>query len=189
MLSPRHKARRFAAISRLHRSQPRTRGQAVVEFAMILPVFLFLTIGIIDAARMFSAYESLTNGVTEAAIYAAQGTNYQKWCTPVGSKAATPPVSVPCPATTTMTLHPAGNLSPDPDNIAYRIDGELTFLNADNVGDLTMAIPTCTPTCAEGNTVAIGVTFRFRPLLPISLLSLWPDGLPMTATTNATILP
>ena len=51
-----------------------------MEFALILPVFLLLTLGVVDMARVFTSYIALTNGVANAAIYAGQGTNYLKWC-------------------------------------------------------------------------------------------------------------
>jgi hypothetical protein len=53
-------------------AQPRRRrGQALAEFALVLPVFLLMTLGVVDMARMFTAYISLTNGVREAALFAA----------------------------------------------------------------------------------------------------------------------
>jgi Flp pilus assembly protein TadG len=48
----------------------RRRGQALAEFALVLPVFLLMTLGVVDLARMFTAYISLTNGVREAALFA-----------------------------------------------------------------------------------------------------------------------
>ena len=54
----------------------RSRGQALAEFALILPVFLVLTLGVVDGARIFTANIALTNGVREAALYASQGKSY-----------------------------------------------------------------------------------------------------------------
>lgn len=46
-------------------------GQAVVEFALTLPVLLLLLIGLVDMGRGFQAYASLGNAVREAAREAA----------------------------------------------------------------------------------------------------------------------
>jgi Flp pilus assembly protein TadG len=54
----------------------RNRGQALVEFALILPVFLLLTLGVVDGARIFTSNVALTNGVREAALFASQGKSY-----------------------------------------------------------------------------------------------------------------
>ena len=92
----------------------RGRGQAVVEFALVLPVFLLLTLGVVDLARVFTANIALTNGVSNAAIYAAQGA-YLKWCT--GSLLVTDVACPPGPP-----VPPAHG--PNPDNIAYQIQRE-----------------------------------------------------------------
>jgi Flp pilus assembly protein TadG len=53
------------------RARRKDRGQSLVEFALVLPLVLLLTLGIVDAARLFAADVSLTNGVREAALFAA----------------------------------------------------------------------------------------------------------------------
>jgi Flp pilus assembly protein TadG len=45
----------------------RTAGQSFVEFALILPVFLILVMGILDMARAFSALQMVTNAAREGA--------------------------------------------------------------------------------------------------------------------------
>ena len=191
MLVPRHRARP-SAVTTPPDAHARSRGQTLVEFALILPVFLLLTVGIVDATRMFNAYISLTNGVTEGAIYAAQGTNNAKWCTSIAGKAATPAVSVPCPAGTTVT-----NQSNDADNIAYRIDGEATGLDP---ALIAMSVPVCRADgnpgtvvdCTDTNAakkVTITATYVFTPILQMPIISLWANGVTLSASTTATILP
>ena len=51
----------------------RSRGQTLVEFALILPVLLLLTLGVVDFSRIFVSYIALTNAVREGALYAAEG--------------------------------------------------------------------------------------------------------------------
>jgi hypothetical protein len=47
------------------------RGQAVVEFAIILPVFLLLVLITVDFGRLFFSYVQLSNAAREGAAYAA----------------------------------------------------------------------------------------------------------------------
>jgi Flp pilus assembly protein TadG len=49
----------------------RSRGQALVEFALVLPVFLILLFGIIDIARLVFLASALNNGAREGARFAA----------------------------------------------------------------------------------------------------------------------
>jgi PKD repeat protein len=55
----------------LRRRTPRTRGQSLVEFALILPVFLLFLLGAVDFGRAFYTYIEVTNGAREGTAYAA----------------------------------------------------------------------------------------------------------------------
>lgn len=178
-----------SGILRRLRRRPRGRGQAVVEFALILPVFLLLTVGVVDMARVFIAYVSLENGVREAAVYAAQsastGNNFLKWCTDPANKAASPAVSVPCPATATGV-----NKSPDPDNIAYRIDAAASGMDA-NLIVLSPPTTTVDTNCDsilhnDGKRVTITATYTFRLLTPI-VSSLVSTGIVMSTSTSTCV--
>src|SRR5215212_8330604 len=56
------------------------RGQSLVEFALILPVILLLTLGIVDAARVFTSWIALNGGVSEASLYASNSVKVTHWC-------------------------------------------------------------------------------------------------------------
>lgn len=45
----------------------RTRGQALVEFALILPLFILLTAGLLDGARAVYAYNTISNAARQGA--------------------------------------------------------------------------------------------------------------------------
>ena len=49
----------------------RSRGQAVVEFALIIPVFMLLLLLAVDFGRLFFTYIQLNNTAREGAAYAA----------------------------------------------------------------------------------------------------------------------
>ena len=45
----------------------RTRGQSLVEFALVLPILLILMLGILDFGRAIFAYNSVSNGARSGA--------------------------------------------------------------------------------------------------------------------------
>ncbi len=61
-------------ISWLQRFRSDHRGQAMVEMALVLPIFILLVMGIIDFGRLFNAQISLTHASREGARQAAVGT-------------------------------------------------------------------------------------------------------------------
>ncbi len=48
-------------------AQARASGQSIVEFALLLPVIVMLTIGMIDLCRLYFAYTTLQNAAAEGA--------------------------------------------------------------------------------------------------------------------------
>ena len=57
-----------AAAARLRHA---TAGQAMVEFALILPLLVLIAFGILDLGRVFYTYEALANATREGARYCA----------------------------------------------------------------------------------------------------------------------
>ena len=56
--------------SSVHHRPGRSRGQALVEFALIAPVFVVLLFGVMEAGRFILFYEMLNNATREGARYA-----------------------------------------------------------------------------------------------------------------------
>lgn len=61
----------LTTLFRRHRSRTRTRGQSLVEFALILPVILLIILTGIDFGRVFLGWVNLNNTARIAANYAA----------------------------------------------------------------------------------------------------------------------
>jgi len=58
---------------KVHRNVRRGNGQALVEFAVALPLLLFIILGMIEVARWFQAYLAVQYAAREAARYAVTG--------------------------------------------------------------------------------------------------------------------
>jgi len=152
-------------------TREKSRGQTLVEFALILPVFLMLTLGVVDGARVFSAYIAITNAAREGALYASQGTNYTKWCSTTSL--------VACPANS------SGYQAADPDNIAYRVQQETNGLTRSNI---TLSAPTCDTTPCSSSSTKVTVTVQYSMALFVPLVStLMGSPVRMTASTTAVI--
>ena len=61
----------FALVSRLRR-RPRTRGQSLVEFALILPLLMIFLATVLDLGRIYYANISLLNAAREGAFQASK---------------------------------------------------------------------------------------------------------------------
>lgn len=156
------------------RHRPKTVGQALAEFALILPVFLVICALAIDFGRLFYAYVAVVNAAKEGAVYGAQN----PICA-TGSPAPTDPTSPPpCP---------------DPNNVTWRVDNE-----ASNLSGLTASLVECVPAgggaaytalkdCHQGDTYHVRATYAFRFVTPI-LGQYFGSGLTLQADSRAVVL-
>ena len=138
----------------------------------MLPVFLTLTLGVVDGARIFTAYIAITNASREGALYAASGTNYTKWCSTTST--------VACPSG-----YAASNQSTDPDNIAYRVQQETNGLTQASV---ILSSPTCdtTPCSTTSTKVTVKVQYSMTLLVPF-VSAVMGQPVQMAASTTAVI--
>lgn len=122
--------------SRRHRG----RGQSLVEFALVLPVFLVLLGTAIDAGRMFFSYVAITNGAREGAIYGGMNPKCD-----------------------------TASACPNPNNVAYRVTQEtgtgvtvtVTCLAPDGTPRSSLAA------CVQGDTYRVRVERSFTLLTPL----------------------
>jgi PKD repeat protein len=140
----------------------RTRGQALVEFAIILPVLLFLLVIAIDFGRLFFTYVQVNNAAREAANYGA---------------------SAP---TDTATI--SARASGEKNSQAQR--GENAITVSTSCADATGTTITCaaaTGGSGAGNTITVRVNEPFTFLTPI-ISSVFGSSIQMNASATATVL-
>ena len=105
---------------RLVRRLRDTRGGSLVEAALITPLLLMLTFGIIDFASMFYVYLALENGVSQATRYGVTGNLMDDPMNPgtalnraesmkLAMRQATPTLTIPDTAFTFSNMPPGGS--------------------------------------------------------------------------------
>jgi Flp pilus assembly protein TadG len=137
-----------------------SRGQALVEFALILPILVFLLTGFFDIGRVVLAHDALSHAAREAARYAiVHGGSVQNSC-PVG------PLSTDwktVPATTVTCPYP----SPSKTSIYQEAQEQAA------ASGFSITVEACYGEGCSGNTDALGATNR--------------RGTPVTVTVHTTV--
>ena len=148
----------FRTLIRGRRTKPL--GQSLVEFALILPVFMVILSAAIDLGRLAYARVSIANVAREAAFQAAS--------TPTSYQAG----------------QPCSTSDPDANLVICRAILESTgSVVTVSPSDITM---TCSPSCTEamGNTVTVTATGQFQLLTP--LMAVFFGGQTITFSSTST---
>ena len=122
----------------------RSRGQALVEFALVVPFFLLLLFGIIEAGRFIFYYETLSNSTREGARYAIVN----------GANTIGCPSGPPAPGTSACDTPGA--------NVVARV--RQSAIGLPNAISVT---PTWTPDNGRGSTVNVAAQMTYRVLVPL----------------------
>ena len=142
------------------RHPSRGRGQGLVEFALVLPVFMVILIGMVDLGRAIWANNSVANAAREAARFAAvhggsckdlssTACGSSSYC-PVGPKGpltAVPAVSTSCPY-------------PSPSKTAVRNTATGYLVG----GGATSTVTVCYGTSCAGDTDSQSTNVRGTPV-------------------------
>jgi Flp pilus assembly protein TadG len=151
-------------------SSRRHRGQGLVEFAVVLPIFLVMLFGIVDFGRVIWATNSLTNAATEATRFAiVHGGSPSDTC-PVGPRG--PLANVP--AATSSCPYPSDSKQSIYDlarNYAIAGGSSVTVTVCYAAPGTTCSGDTDTGTNARGNSVTVVITSTLSLVTP-SLLGM-----------------
>jgi hypothetical protein len=142
------------------------RGQSVVEFALVLPILVFLMVGIIDLARIYTTMLSVESAAREAADYGAFGA--ARWANPtvvVEGQSGPPPVpgmrERACIAASDLTdyVGPDSNCSNPSFSYTLLSNGGSTPANPDDCKDPALPAPCW---------VRVDLTYNFKLLVPLN---------------------
>lgn len=146
-----------AAASRA--SRHRSRGQALVEFAVVLPVFLMSFVGVIDLGTAVFSYNSLTNAAREGARLAIVNQDEASIIEHAESQVAV--AEIDAPNVTVGFYQEAKNGSPDTSR-------------------------PCAPV-AVGCLAVVTFEATYHPLTPVIGRMLFKDGVTFTAKSVLTV--
>lgn len=122
-------------------------AQALVEFALVAPIFLLLLFGIIEAGRFIFHYEMLSNATRDGARYAiVHGSNSSCPSGPMPGG-----VTNPCDA--------------DGDNVREAVRDSAISLVA--TGDFDVLDPVWDPNNQRGSKVTVSVAYTYNAIMPL----------------------
>jgi hypothetical protein len=140
------------------------RAQTMVEFALVFPILLLITYGIMEFGRMIFIYASITGGAREGARYGASTSNYKN-CDGIRDAVRRMSFLIPDSAVDITITYDAGPLSwttptnPPPDHPPE-----------------PAAIASCNPgysgsDVVRGNRIVVHVSTQYQPIINFLNLS------------------
>ena len=141
-------------------STPSRRGQAMVEFALVAPVFFLVLFAIIEGGRFMFYYETLNHATREGARYAIVNGANSLGC-PTGPPA---PLSTPCDI--------AGN------DVVARVRAAAFGVPPAGI----TVVPTWNPNNGRGSIVTVEASYTYSTLVPLVPLP------PITVTVESSLV-
>ena len=144
-----------------YRRRSRSRGQSIVELALILPVLMLLVASTLDLGRMFYSQITITNAAREGAYEAAYNpSSFQ--------------ANAVCHSTTNRVMC----------RVLSEAKGSFVVVQKD---DVSVA---CSPSCAKGigNNVTVTVQGHFTLLTPLMAPFLGGNNVTLTSTATAQVI-
>lgn len=144
-------------------------GQSLVEFALVLPILVFLLVGIIDLARIYTTMLSVESAAREAADYGTFGS--QKWSNATTVSSVTEPEMWrrACVASKTLTDYAGPDTSCTNPAFAY----ELSLDKGTTWGDYASSVASgnpCNNAARSPNPcwLRVTLTYNFKLLVPLN---------------------
>ncbi len=160
---------RYPAREQRHGSPDRSRGQSVVEFAIVAPLMVVLVVAIVDFARIYTTTLNVESAAREAADYGAFG-SYQ-WKPDVRTHTEQEMLRRACVAVKDLPDYVGSDSACTNPTVALELVKPPTAPSCD--------IPTNDPPCS----VKVTLKYAFRPLVPLNVELLGMQfGVPSTIT-------
>ena len=162
------------------RRADRSRGQSLVEFALILPIFFVVVFGLIDGARLVFAYNTVAQAARDAARTAAVEAPF------VGSSPCTAPT---CPGSTTAYRSDVSLAANKASVIIGQIPNDSSHMA---VGCSVVATTNTTNDCATsaysysasgGTVVTVRISMPISPITPF-----WGPFYPTSLSATSTMV-
>lgn len=124
----------------MHKTKKKEFAQTMVEFAIVFPVLLVITYGIIEFGRMLFIYTATTSAAREAARFGATALNYKN-----------------CSGIRTAAYESAFLISPGDLTVGINYsDPAITCVGSYSGADLRL-----------GDRITVKVTTRYTPIIPL----------------------
>jgi Flp pilus assembly protein TadG len=148
---------------RLSRGRPghRSRGQALTEFALVIPIFLLLVVALFDLGRAVFAYNTLTNAAREGARIAI--VNQYTPSIVARAKSQTAIIELDDPSVSVTFWQVGANGNPDKSK------------------------PQCNDLVAVGCLAVVRFEATYRPITPIISNILFGSGVTFVATSQLSV--
>jgi Flp pilus assembly protein TadG len=159
-------------------------GQSLVEFALVLPLFLVMLMGVIDVGRAIWAQNSLASAAREGARFAIVHGGSETTACPVGPTARTTPA---IPAASSSCPYPSPSKQAIKDAVIAAATAGGTSLTVTVCygtgcsGDTDAVIATVQQTNSRGTPVTVAVSSRINLITP-SLLGMSGFGISSMTT-------
>jgi len=148
----------------------RSRGQALVEFALVAPVLFLLFLGVIEVGRLVLLFHQLNNAAREGARYAiVHGENAFDRC-PSGPLASSSTLTACDPSgnrVRTAITNSTTALDDASLGFGWTGDGGFPLYWGPYDGCTSDGLPGCStsPYNARGNNVTVRITYPYSPLV------------------------
>jgi Flp pilus assembly protein TadG len=149
------------------RSRARTRGQGLVEFALVFPLFMFMLFGLIDGGRLVYQNTVVSQAAREGARLASVEASWLGSTDPSCGTSGGPV----CPANVTaLKAHVLAAVNRMVSPFGVVANGNV-FLRCDTPGNAPTGSwapgsPSCTSN-TTGNLASVRVTLTFTPITPV----------------------
>ena len=131
-------------------SRSRSHGQALAEFALVLPVLLLILLGIFDAGRMVYAYNAVANAAREGGRTAI----VNQTPATIRDKAAQQATALGIPTSAPSGCPPTGGPTTDPAGVC------VVFRSGNGLDP-------CPDPAVIGCTAVVSVKWQYKALVPI----------------------
>lgn len=143
------------------------RGQSIVEFALVLPLLVFLMVGIVDLGRIYTTMLSVESAAREAADYASFGS--QKWApAPAVTNTEVEMQRRACVASSDLTDYAGPDSACTNPSFSYQLSQDRGATWTDYAATAGSASP-CNNTSREPPCwVRVTLTYQFKLLVPLN---------------------